>query len=174
MIAFLLDLSLKALWLILSSPILFLKRPHRQASRDLCLVGPMAFVDGTDSCPAVMLLGRTRANKGYYLYSNVMLGYAITKKGSLALQRSWGKCLLVLSNLKYYFKFHVCLSIRNPLSVIRYVIPPAPKIFSLYSVILCRLPGGARQCPCSGHFLVMNKLFHNVWLQEMTDISWLQ
>ena len=41
-----------------------------------------------------------------------------------------------------------------PLSVFRNsVILPAPKFFSLYNVILCRLPGGARQCPRSGHFL---------------------
>ena len=43
----------------------------------------------------------------------------------------------------------------HPLPVTRNsVIPPAPKFFSLYNVILCRLPGGARQCPRSGHFLV--------------------
>ena len=66
------------------------------------------------------------------------------------------KILLIFdkSHLKYYFKFHVCLSIRYPLPVIRNVIPPAQKFFSLYNVILCRLPGGARQCPRSGHFLV--------------------
>ena len=31
------------------------------------------------------------------------------------------------------------------------------RVFSLYNVILCRLPGGARQYPRSGYFLVNEK-----------------
>ena len=38
-----------------------------------------------------------------------------------------------LYHLKHYFKFHVCLSIRNPLSVTRN--SARPKIFSLSSTL---------------------------------------
>ena len=51
-------------------------------------------------------------------------------------------------NLKYYFNFHVCLSIRYPLSVIRN--SARRRIWSPFP------SGGARQYPRSGYFLVIH------------------
>ena len=66
--------------------------------------------------------------------------------------------------LKYCFKFHVCLSFRYPLPIIRNVIPPAPKIFSFYNVILCRLP--------SEHFLVHIDLLFCKKLTLILTVCW--
>ena len=64
-----------------------------------------------------------------------------------------GGTVFIRQYLKYYFKFHVCLSIP----VVRNLWSVWPKkIFSLFNVIICRLPGGARKYPRSGYFLVLN------------------
>ena len=53
--------------------------------------------------------------------------------------------------------------VRRRPSVVPVPVPRPPKklryfrVFSLFNVILCRLPGGARQYPRSGYFLVLNK-----------------
>ena len=60
-------------------------------------------------------------------------------------------------------------SIVRPSVVVRPHPPPAQKlryfrVFSLFNVILCRPPGGARQYPRSGYFLVKHDFFSKVAL----------
>ena len=85
----------------------------------------------------------------YLVAASCTFSIAVFKNKPFIHSRHVNQC----HTLKYYFNFHVCLSFRNSVTVI--VIPPTPKFFSLYNVILCRLPGGARQCPRSGYFLVI-------------------
>ena len=98
------------------------------------------------------LLNRTSTTKSFLSKLNKPTNISKFKGDSLSLFQTGSLWMMLdgVKNLKYYFKFHVRLSIRNGME--RRIIPPAPNsVFSPYDVILCRLPR-------RGHFTISKKI----------------